>query len=143
MSVNTTMYLSKKVINAEGSTFQLLPLTNECPYMYGIFNPGTLTLIMVGRDPHDQGIMTDKLDAFGNPVTKAIPGGTRQNQRAFVKERKYLKQPAESHISEPEEIIEFVKIVAINGDKIREFTKLFMPEVESKQPRGSKKSASK
>jgi len=98
----------------EEKTFKLLPLTLDCPYIEGIFDPSTNVLVMISRVSMSKLHMLPKLDDNGDPAPLKVP---RKNGRAVKEERKTVETFQEFYIDNVEAIDAFIDIFAVNKDK--------------------------
>jgi hypothetical protein len=69
--IGGNMLLIKSVWN-EGETFKLLPLSLDCPYIEGIYDPGAKVLVMISRVSMSKLHMLPKLDDNGDPAPLKI-----------------------------------------------------------------------
>jgi hypothetical protein len=93
------------------NTFKLIPLTQECPYVEGIFDPKSKTLIMLSKTTKEQLHMVPRLDDNGDLMKTKTP---RPNGNPFKEERKALKTFMEYYISEKEDIKTFLNLFTTN-----------------------------
>lgn len=92
-------------------TFKMIPITAECPFIEGIFDPSTKVLAVVGRYSMQRYTMTYKLDDNGDPVMTKKP---RPNGKTYKEERRLLDGYQEYYIEDPKEIMLFVHRFAVN-----------------------------
>jgi hypothetical protein len=110
--IGANMLLIKSVWN-EGETFKLLPLTLDCPYIEGIYDPGAKVLVMISRVSMSKLHMLPKLDDNGDPAPLKVK---RANGRTVKEERKTVETFQEFYIDNDEAITSIVDIFAVNKD---------------------------
>ena len=111
-TIGGNMLLIKSVWN-EGETFKLLPLTNDCPYIEGIYDPSTKVLVMISRVSMTKFHMLPKLDDNGDPSPLKVK---RANGRLVKEERKTVETFQEFYIDNDEAIHALIDIFAVNRD---------------------------
>ncbi len=95
-------------------TFRLFPLTNECPFAEGIYDPEQQALAMISsKDKKESFHMLTKLDEQGDPQKLKKP---RANGRNYPEERKAMETMYEHYITETKEIEDIISWFAINAD---------------------------
>jgi len=112
-TIGANMLLIQSDWNEE-KTFKLIPLTNDCPYIEAIYDPGTKVLVMISRISMTKLHMLPKLDDNGDPAPLKVP---RKNGRAVKEERKTIETFQEFYIDNNEAIDALVDIFAVNKDK--------------------------
>ena len=87
----------------EHKTFKLMPLTEECPYLEGIYDPNTDMLVVITSKMKQNLQMVPKIDDSGNIVkaTKAKVNGKPYKEKQIL-----MHVPQEFYITEREEAIE-------------------------------------
>jgi hypothetical protein len=113
-------------------TFKLLPITPECPYNECIFDVSTKVLAVIGKEKKESFHMLPKLSDEGDVQYMKI--GKRNNGKDYKEERKMLQTFYEYYIEHPQEIIDFLKLFAINADSFN-YTEYLEKKVE--QPKQS------
>lgn len=98
----------------DGKTFRLIPVTNDCPFSEGVYDPDSKVLVLMSRIRKESFHMMPKLDDNGD-IMKTKTG--RLNGKQYKEERKTLETFSEYYISEKEEIIEMLGELATNSDK--------------------------
>lgn len=94
-------------------SFRLIPLTNDTPYLEGIYDPISKALILLTRLQKEGFHMVNKLDDNGEPtMNPKAPKG----QDPYKKERKALSTSHEVYITEKSEIISFVEMFTLNSE---------------------------
>jgi len=112
-TIGANMLLIQSDWNEE-KTFKLIPLTNDCPYIEAIYDPGTKVLVMISRVSMTKLHMLPKLDDNGDPAPLKVP---RKNGRAVKEERKTIETFQEFYVDNNEAIDALVDIFAVNKDK--------------------------
>jgi hypothetical protein len=119
----------------ERNTFKLIPIENQCPYVEGIFDPKSKTLIMLSKTMKEQLHMVPRLDDNGDLMKTKSP---RPNGNPFKEERKALKTFMEYYISDKEDIKNFLKRFAVNLEDSEAFgiieTSFNLTLVEQEKP---------
>ena len=98
----------------EDQTFKLIPLTLDCPYIEGIYDPSTNVLVMISRVSMSKLHMLPKLDDNGDPAPLKVP---RKNGRAVKEERKTVGTFQEFYIDNIDAVNSIIDIFAVNKDK--------------------------
>jgi hypothetical protein len=98
----------------EDQTFKLIPLTLDCPYIEGIYDPSTNVLVMISRVSMSKLHMLPKLDDNGDPAPLKMP---RKNGRAVKEERKTVETFQEFYIDNIDAVNSIIDIFAVNKDK--------------------------
>lgn len=117
MTNTQSMLLVKGTISWEGkkkATFKLIPLTSDCPYMEVLYHPVYLGLGIVGKFKKESYEMVPALDKDGNfvPKKKKIEPG----EFPYRQERRLIEAWNEYEILTKEEIVSFIKLVAVNAE---------------------------
>jgi len=95
---------------AKISSFSLMPVNNDCPFVECLYNPMAKTLAIIGKTKKDTFHMVPRLD--DNGAAQEIKGGTeRKNQR--VQQESYT----EYYITEREEVESFIKKFSVNHEE--------------------------
>jgi hypothetical protein len=111
-SIGGNMLLIKSIWN-EGETFRMLPLTSDCPYLEGIFDPKLKVLVLISKTTKTALHMLPKLDDNGDPAPLKTK---RPNGRMVKEERKSIETFQEFYIDNREAMEEIIKIFATNAD---------------------------
>lgn len=93
-------------------SFRLIPVSPECPYNEVIFDMDERVLAIVSKEKKQSFHMMARLDDTGEPVRMKRP---RTNGKDFAEERKTLETYYEYYIEHPEEISNFINLMAINS----------------------------
>lgn len=93
-------------------SFRLLPVTADCPYVEGIYDPDSKILVLLSAIRKETFHMATKLDENGDVVKTKFP---RPNGKTYKEERKTLETFTEYYIQEKEEIEEMIKEIAVNA----------------------------
>lgn len=62
----------------ENQTFRMIPITESCPYVECIFDPGTKVFVIISKTTKNTLHMLPKLDEYGQAITGAK--GTKQDR---------------------------------------------------------------
>lgn len=111
--IGANMLLIQSIWN-EGETFKLIPLTKDCPYIEGIYDPSSHVLVMISHVSMTKLHMLPKLDDNGDPAPlKSV----RANGRTVKEERRSIETFQEFYIDNPKAIDDIIDIFAVNKDK--------------------------
>ena len=105
-------------------TFKMIPLTEECVYVEGIFYPGNNILALIGVHKKDIFHMMPKLDANGDPEFRKTPS---KDGVPVKQERRTIETYQEYYLEERADIDAFIKHFAINSDTF-DYGKFFKEE---------------
>lgn len=105
MLLVTSMWQEKK-------SFRLIPVSLECPFAEGIYDPDSKVLVMMSAQSKESVHMLPKLDDNGDP---AKAKGPRVNGKLYREQRVTLSTWNEHYIMEKDEIESFVNMFAINA----------------------------
>lgn len=110
------MILVRGTVNWTGkkkATFKMIPLTNECPYIEGIFDPDSMAFGLIGKFKKSEYEMVPCLDENGDPEKKKKI--VKEGEVPFKIERRLLEKWNEYELLTEEEIITFIDMFAINA----------------------------
>jgi hypothetical protein len=93
-------------------SFRMLPISEDCPFLEVIFDPSTKVLAVIGKSKKDKPQMAPKLNSKGQPITVKSAEGTA----GLAEERLVFESYYEYYIDDPDDIIAFVKMYAMNFD---------------------------
>lgn len=93
-------------------TFRLMPVSTDCPYVEGIFDPSTKVLVLMSVHSKEQFHMTPKLDDNGDILR---PKSVRASGKNYKEERKILESFVEYYILEKQEIQDVINGLAVNA----------------------------
>lgn len=104
MLLITTLWSGKK-------SFRLMPVSNDCPFSEGIYDPDSKVLVMMSGLKKEGFHMVARLDDNGDPIaTKQA----RINGKKYKEQRVTLETFAEHYITEKREIEDFIRMIALN-----------------------------
>jgi hypothetical protein len=112
MTINKSMILTTGQWNNQ-KTFKLMPVTRECPFIEGIYDPSVKVLALISDTKKQVFHMVPKIDPNGDPEKRKAPG---QDGNPYKQERRSLESFQEYYIEERSEIEEMIKLFAINAD---------------------------
>jgi hypothetical protein len=98
----------------ENKSFKIIPLSNDCPYTEGMYDPTTNILVVIGKDKKNSLHMVVKLDDNGDPME--MKGKPRKNGKNYKEERKTVETYQEYYILEKDEQENFIRMFCINHD---------------------------
>ena len=93
-------------------SFKMMPITDDCPFLEVIFDPSTTVLAVIGKSMKQKPQMVPKLNGKGQPITVKSAEGTA----GLAEERVIFESYYEYYVDDPEDIINFVKMYAVNFD---------------------------
>ena len=111
----------------ESQTFRMIPISESCPYVECIFDPGTKVFVVILKITKTALHMLPKLDEYGLAVTGSK--GTKQD-------RNKLEVFQEFYLEDQAGMIDIIELFAINAKKFD--YKSFM-EVTSEEVSETKK----
>jgi hypothetical protein len=111
-AVKPTMLLITSAMQGQ-KTFKLMPISTECPFNEGIFMPEGRVLVMMSKEKKESVHMLPRLDENGDPVKTKTP---RMNGKSYREHRVHLETYTEHYLAEKEEIINLIKMIAVNAD---------------------------
>jgi hypothetical protein len=92
----------------ETQTFRMIPITESCPYVECIYDPGTNVFVVILKTTKTTLHMLPKLDEYGMAITGAK--GTKQDRNKIdVFQEFYLEDQAG--------IIDIIELFAVNAKK--------------------------
>lgn len=91
----------------ESQTFRMIPVTDTCPYVECIFDPGTKVFVIISKIKKTTLHMLPKLDEYGQPLT-----GNKG-----MKQRHKLEVFQEFYVEDTSAMEEIIKHFAINAKK--------------------------
>jgi hypothetical protein len=97
----------------ERDSFKLIPASLDSPYVEGIYDCNTKTLIMIAKDKKNIFHMMDRLDDNGEKMTAKIK---KANGSPYKQERKTVETFQEHYILDVAQQISFIETFAINAD---------------------------
>ena len=95
-------------------TFKMIPATPDAIYNEAIYDMDSKVLAVIGKEKKESMHMVAKLNEWGDPQIMKI--GKRNNGKEYAEERKTLETFYEYYIESAEDIVNFIKMVAINAD---------------------------
>ena len=102
-------------------TFRMIPISESCPYVECIFDPGTKVFVIISKIKRTSLQMLPKLDEYGQPVTGA---------KGHKEERNKIEVFQEFYIEDKTAVDSLIEIFAVNA---RTFDyKSFMTAEEAK-----------
>ena len=111
MSIPKSMLLITSAWNGQHS-FKLIPISKECAFSEGIFDPEYKTLAMLSWDSKETLRIIPARDENGDVAKTKAP---RENGKRFKEKQVTLNLPSEFHMTEKEEIIKLIDMIAINA----------------------------
>jgi hypothetical protein len=95
----------------EDKSFRLMPITEDCLFVEGIYDPSQKVLVMIANRVKETFQMMARLDEQGDQMKLKRP---RQNGKPFPEERRVLDTYQEFYIRDTKEIEELINMLAIN-----------------------------
>ena len=136
MNIGKNMLLASNYWG-ELKSFKLVPATEDCPYTEALYDLNTGLLAVISKIKKQIFHNVPKLDDNGD--MQYMKTGKRENGKPYKEERRTLETFHEYYIIEEKEIINFIKIFAVNADDFdymhyikiarqKEESGLFVPE---------------
>lgn len=91
----------------ESQTFRMIPVSESCPYVECIFDPGTKVFVIISKIKRTSLQMLPKLDEYGQPITGA---------KGHKEERHKIDVFQEFYVEDKEAVKKLIEIFAINKD---------------------------
>jgi hypothetical protein len=110
-----SMLITSTTLSGEQSTFSLIPLTTDCPYVECVFDPKRKILACLLKEKKNHFSFMPKVDDKGM-MTPNTDSRTKVSH-PFKQERKMFEVFHEIQIEKAEDIITFVEMFAINADR--------------------------
>lgn len=96
-------------------TFKLIPTTQDCPYVEGIYDREIGVLALIGNVKKQQFHMVPRLDANGDPeMRKHVKDPA--TQKPFKEERRPIETFQEYYLQDKADIDQFINHFALNTD---------------------------
>jgi len=90
----------------ENQTFRMIPISESCPYVECIFDPGTKVFVIISKIKRTSLQMLPKLDEYGQPITGA---------KGHKEERNKIEVFQEFYIEDKTAVKDLIKLFAINS----------------------------
>jgi hypothetical protein len=119
MSKNTMMLV--QATWQESQTFRMIPISESCPYVECIFDPGTKVFVIISKIKRTSLQMLPKLDEYGQPVTGA---------KGHKEERNKIDVFQEFYIEDKIAVEDLINLLAVNASTFD--YKAFMTVEEAK-----------
>jgi len=116
MTQFNNMLLVRGTVSHEGNkkaTFKMIPLTKDCPYMEALYHPIYRGFGIVGKFKKSSYEMVPALEK-GEFIPKKK--NIREGEFPFIQERRLVEAWNEYEILTKEEILNFIKMFAVNAD---------------------------
>lgn len=113
-------------------TFKLIPTTQDCPYIEGIYDREIGVLALIGNVKKQQFHMVPRLDANGDPeMRKHVKDPA--TQKPFKEERRPIETFQEYYLQDKADIDQFINHFALNTDfdYKKYFEQLPQPDVDA------------
>lgn len=95
-------------------SFRLMPLTTECIYTEGIYDPTHKSLILLSRDTKQSYHFVPKLDDQGD--MERVKKTRVDSNKTYKEERRLIETPYEHILTEISEIKNFLSLIAVNAE---------------------------
>ena len=123
MLLVTSMWQNQKA-------FRLIPITNDCPFSEGIYDPASKVLVLMSNIRKQTVHMLPKLNDDGDAI--AVKTKRPDGRPPYKEQRVTLETFSEYYISEKDEIESTIEMLAINPEfNYKQYTSpsgLFVPE---------------
>lgn len=110
--VSRSMYIVTSPWQSRKS-FRLMPMTKDCPFSEGIFDPNQKVLVMMSASKKPTYHMIPKLTENGDPLKLKTK---RANGKDIAEKREVIDTYEEFYISEKAEISELIELIAVNAN---------------------------
>lgn len=115
-------------------TFRLMPISNDCPYMVGVFVPQTQHLIFesvaVRENLHLVKVLDDQGDEAKSkkPRTTTDPTNGQPVTINYREKQMLMRDPSEYYITEKEDVEKMINTIAVNASEF-DFKKYFKSDI--------------
>jgi len=106
----------------DAQTFRMIPISETCPYVECIFDPGTKVFVIISKIKRISLQMLPKLDDYGQPATGS-KGRKEERHKVEVFQEFYV----EDHLA----IKDLIYMLAVNADTF-DFNAFMQSEEENK-----------
>jgi len=113
MSVGKNMMLITSPFRNMPS-FSLIPVSNDSPFVEAMFDPSSSILAVISKVSKQSFHMVPRLDNNGQPERLKVPN--KETGKVHKEQRISMETFSEFYITEKEEILNFIKVFAINSD---------------------------
>ncbi len=120
-----SMFLISSAIN-NVKTFRMIPIHKDCPFVEAVFNPPYKALIMVSKDHIEKPTMVPVVGSNGDMVK--CDNRVDKNMK-YKEERLRIDTFIEHYLYDKEEIIQMIKMFAINYNQF-DFDIYLNPPIE-------------
>lgn len=110
---------SMRIIHSEingNPTFRMMPILQSCPYNEVIYEPVNKILAVVSKDKKNSLKMVPKLNDFGDTEMNKLPNVRPVGRPGYKEQRVVIETYYEYHITDIEDISEFINDIAINTE---------------------------
>ena len=129
MSIGKNMLVVTSTFRGAKS-FNLVPATEECPYVEAMFDPSTGILAVISKVMKQSYHMIPKIDDNGDVLR--VKGSPREGGKTVREERRLVDTFSEFYITDKEEIENFINIFGINAESFdyAQYTNVDVNKVE-------------
>lgn len=116
MSIKTTLGANMLLITSSFrnvKSFNLIPVTEDCPYVEAMFDPTSNILAVITKTMKGAYHMLPKLDDNGQP--QRVKFIDKETGKTVKEQRVMVDTFSEFYITEKEEILQFLNLFAINA----------------------------
>lgn len=127
MSIGQNMILINSAFRNVKS-FMLIPVSNDCPYNEMLFDPVSNVLVIITKSKKESFHMLPRLDDNGEPVKLKFPN--KETGKTVKEQRVSVNTFSEFYLSDKEDIVNMIRMFAINAESFNfeEFLKQEEPE---------------
>jgi len=126
MSVGKNMMLITSPFRNMPS-FSLIPVSNDSPFVEAMFDPSSSILAVISKVSKQSFHMVPRLDNNGQPERLKVPN--KETGKVHKEQRISMETFSEFYITEKEEILNFIKVFAINSDSF-DYDKFMQTDVK-------------
>jgi len=94
-------------------SFNLIPVTEDCPYVEAMFDPTSNILAVITKNMKQSFHMVPRLNDEGQPQRLKFPN--KETGKTVKEQRVSVDTFSEFYITEKEEILQFLNLFAINA----------------------------
>jgi hypothetical protein len=115
--MQNSMMIIKSDWNSQ-PTFKMIPLSKDCPYIEGIYDPQSKVLALIGLTKKSVFHMMPKLDDNGDVVARKV---RTEGAKAHKEERRTVETFQEYYLMDVDDIKAFINLFSINSDAADSF----------------------
>ena len=114
------------------TSFGLIPLTEDCPYVECLFDPSSNILAVITKTVKGSYHMVPRLDDNGDPMRVKV--GRRENGKTVKEQRAMDDTFSEFYVADPNEIESFINMFAVNAKQFDYKQYIAKNDIEGERP---------